>query len=401
MMRSAIAARPLTRSDRAKICTWVRHVKERVRAARRGNRDDHLVRGDDDLAEAVVDYSSIASYGWTWPGEERLAEFLNETDRNIRKRIARLRAAGLLIVLPPCDGWRSNRYIPMLNGRPLFKVALASGQVRNAIASPHLGERDTGTPVPPQDAPESGTPVPPEEAGEFHAGRNASSAEPSRNNTVDSPTPYPAPKVAPKGLRREEETLVSEVQEAAFTAPPKPSPMPYGASDSAEQPTPPNCCPSGHEPDVRAHPARAERPTVPVVEFSFACLVRDYPHPPGAHGVGHPAYYPHARGVWGKLTTEQKQAALRSAAHAPGKEWLGHWLNGARETGKFEITEQRAVAPRVWVRKDTPQWAAWVADGWRPLTTQHRVDGELETGWMLETEWPPGVGNVERVGGVQ
>jgi hypothetical protein len=129
--------------------------------------------------------------------------------------------------------------------------------------------------------------------------------------------------------------------------------------------------------------------------------VRDYPHPPGAHGVGRPAYYPHARGVWGKLTTEQKQLALRAAPHAPGKEWLGHWLNSGRETGKFEIAEQHAVAPRVWVRKGTPQWAAWVADGRRPLTTQHRVDGHLETGWMFESEWPAGLKAIERVEGVQ
>jgi hypothetical protein len=59
MMRSAIAARQLTRSDRAKICSWVRHVKKRVRAARRGKPDDYLVRGDDDLSEVIVDYSCV------------------------------------------------------------------------------------------------------------------------------------------------------------------------------------------------------------------------------------------------------------------------------------------------------------------------------------------------------
>jgi hypothetical protein len=128
--------------------------------------------------------------------------------------------------------------------------------------------------------------------------------------------------------------------------------------------------------------------------------VRDYPHPQGGRGIECPAYYPHARGVWSKLTTEQKHDAVRAASHAPGKEWLGHWLNSGREMGKFEIAEQRvAVAPRVWVRMGTPQWAAWVADGRRPLTTQHRVDGELETGWMFESEWPPNFNFVQRDGG--
>jgi hypothetical protein len=398
-MRSAIAARQLTRSDRAKICSWVRHVEKRVRAAHRGTHDDYLVRCDDDLSEAIVDYSSIAYYGWTWPGEERLAEILNESDRNIRKRLARLRAAELLIVISPRDGWRSNRYIPVVDGRPLFEVALTSEQVRDAIAALHRDDCDTGTPVPPQDTPEGGTPVPPEEVNVVHAGRNTHSAEPSRNNLQgDSPTPCLAPKAGATGPPREGETPAADLQEGTFTAPPEPASPPRRSGESTEPPTRANGCSSGYESEVRAQPARAEAATAPVVEFSFARLVRDYPHPQGGRGVECPAYYPHARGIWSKLTTEQKHDAVRAASRAPGKEWLGHWLNGARETGKFEITKQRAAAPRVWVRKDTPQWAAWVADGRHPLTTQHRVDGELETGWMFESEWPPGV---ERVEGVQ
>lgn len=121
--RSATATRPLTESDRANKSRWVRRVKELVRAGNRVQHDDHLVRGDDDLAEALVDYSSVASYGRTWPGEKLLAEILNESDRNIRKRVARLRAVGLLIVVRPGDGWRSNRYVPVLDGRPLFEAA--------------------------------------------------------------------------------------------------------------------------------------------------------------------------------------------------------------------------------------------------------------------------------------
>jgi hypothetical protein len=386
------------------ISRWVRRVKELVRAARRGKHDDHLVRGDDDLSEAIVDYSSIANCGWTWAGEARLAMVLNESDRNIRKRIARLRTAKLLIVIPPGDGWRSNRYVPVLDGRPLFGVALTSERVKDAIAALHRNDCDTGTPVPPQDTPECGTLVPPEEANAVHAGRNARSAESSRNNPQegDYPTPYPAPKAGPTGPRLEGETLGPELQEATFAAPPEPAPLPYGTSDDTEQPTLLNGCPNGRERDVRARAARA---TAPVVEFSFARLVRDYPHPQGGHGVECPAYYPHARGVWGKLPTAQKQDAVRAARHAPGKEWLGHWLDSGREAGKFEVVELRAVVPRVWVRKDTPQWAAWVdyhrAEGRRSPTTQHRVDGELQTGWMFKTEWPPpSLDNAERVGGV-
>src|SRR5580704_13330498 len=189
MRRSTTVARPLTRSERANIYRWLRRVKELVRARHRVKHDDHLVRGDDDLAAAVVDYSSIAYDGWTWPGEDRLAEILNECDRNIRKRLARLRAAKLLIVISPSDGWRSNRYIPVLDGRPLFEVALTSEQVRAAIAALHPDGCDTGTPVPPQDTPECGTPVPPGEANVVHIGRNARSTEPSRNNPQEGDSP--------------------------------------------------------------------------------------------------------------------------------------------------------------------------------------------------------------------
>jgi hypothetical protein len=182
MRRPTTAARPLTRSERANIYRWLRRVKELVRARRHAKHDDHLVRGDDDLAAAIVDYPSIAYFGWTWPGEECLAGILNESDRNIRKRVARLRTAKLLIVIPPSDRWHSNRYIPVLDGRPLFEVALTSERVRDAIATLHWDDCDTGTPVPTQDTPESGTPLPPDEVNVVPVGRNARSAEPSSNS---------------------------------------------------------------------------------------------------------------------------------------------------------------------------------------------------------------------------
>ena len=55
-------ARPLTRSGRAILSRWVRRVKELVRAGHRVKHDDHLVSSD---AEALVDYPTLASYGWT------------------------------------------------------------------------------------------------------------------------------------------------------------------------------------------------------------------------------------------------------------------------------------------------------------------------------------------------
>lgn len=240
MTRHAIVARPLTPLERAKISKWQRLVKERVRAGRRDNHGAYLVRGDDDLAEAIADYSSVAICGWTWPGQERLAQFENQCDRNVRKRIARLQAAGFLIVIPPSDGWASNRYVPMLDDRPLFEIALTSDRVQKAVA----------------------------------ALKNVGS-------------------------------------------------------------------------DTR-------------------CI-------------------------------------LLLASKAPGKDWLGHWLDGGRETGKFAIVEQDAVVPRVWAQKDTPQWAAWVdyyrANGRPPPTTQHRVNGELQTGWMFASEWPPGDDGAKSSGG--
>jgi hypothetical protein len=387
--RSATATRPLTRSDRANIFRWVRRVKELVRAGHRAQHDDHLVRGDDDLAEALVDYSSLASDGWTWPGEKRLAEILNESARNIRKRVARLRLAELLLVIPPSDGWRSNRYVPVLDGRPLFEVALTSEQVRDAVVTLRWDGDDTGTAVPPQ------------EARAVHGGRNERSAESSRNNPQErsSPTPYPAPTAAPTGPRGEGGMLDPELQEASSSTPREPAPTPSNPTESAEQPAPPNGCPRNGEPEVRATDSAEQ---APVVELSFTRLMRDYPHPPDGHGVERRAYFPHARGIWGKLTTEQKRNAVHAALYAPGKEWLGHWLDNGRETGKFEVIEQRAVVQGVWVRKDTPQWVAWEEDygakAQRPLTTQHRVDGELQTGWMFESEWPPGFENIERVG---
>ena len=63
---------------------------------------------------------------------------------------------------------------------------------------------------------------------------------------------------------------------------------------------------------------------------------------------------------------------------------------------------QATVGPRVWVSEGTPQHAAWTEHyrfRGRLPTTQHRIDGELRTGWMFESEWPPNFNFVQRDGG--
>jgi hypothetical protein len=133
---------------------------------------------------------------------------------------------------------------------------------------------------------------------------------------------------------------------------------------------------------------------------SFARLLSDYPHPRGQREI--PAYEPVARRAWGALSDTQKAEAIDAAPHAPGKIWLGHWLDDARETGIFKILKRPAARPRVWVSEGTPQHAAWAehyrSRGHRLPTTQHRVNGELQTGWMFDSEWPPGFEHVNRGG---
>jgi hypothetical protein len=126
-----------------------------VRAHHRTEHDDRLVTGDDDLAEAIVGYPSLVRYGWTCPGEGLLADALNESDRNIRSCLARLRAAKLLIVIPPSEGWRSNRHVPMLEGGPQLEVALTSEELRDANADPRPDGDCTGTLKPHQNTAEA------------------------------------------------------------------------------------------------------------------------------------------------------------------------------------------------------------------------------------------------------
>jgi len=124
---------------------------------------------------------------------------------------------------------------------------------------------------------------------------------------------------------------------------------------------------------------------------SFARLFDDYPHPPAAVKI--PAYYAHARKAWNKLSTEQKKFAQLTGRKALGERWLGYWLDDGRETGKFSFAARQTNGARVWVREGTPEFEAWRqnyrADGRHFPTMQHRVGGQLQTGWMFESEWPP------------
>jgi hypothetical protein len=138
----------------------------------------------------------------------------------------------------------------------------------------------------------------------------------------------------------------------------------------------------------------------PASKPSFARLFDDYPHPPGAVEI--PAYHPHARRAWNKLSTEQKQSAQLTAQKALGKRWLGYWLDDGRETGKFKVAAQHTGEARVWVREGTPEFEAWREDyrasGRRLPTSQNRVGGQLQTGWWFESEWPPNSNFVQRDG---
>ena len=134
---------------------------------------------------------------------------------------------------------------------------------------------------------------------------------------------------------------------------------------------------------------------------SFARLFDDYPHPRGA--VEMPAYYPHARRAWNKLSNEQKQSAVQAAPDAPGDRWLGYWLEDGREMAKFKVAARSSARARVWVPEGTPEFEAWRenyrANGRHLPTVQHRVGGQLQTGWMFESEWPPNFNFVQRDGG--
>ena len=81
--------------------------------------------------------------------------------------------------------------------------------------------------------------------------------------------------------------------------------------------------------DDMQNTTREAAASAPSSHASFARLFDNYPHPPGAVEI--PAYYPHARKAWNKLSNEQKQSAQLTVQKASGERWLGYWLDDGPE----------------------------------------------------------------------
>jgi hypothetical protein len=219
-----------------------------------------------------------------------------------------------------------------------------------------------------------------------------------------------------RGRRRDTNTMVALFDErplfvvvesdhracpsAEYRTPTSPNYRATASSNSMEEELKNDSSPVGRFAVAQARPHQADgmqsttaeaSASAPSSQSSFARLFDDYPHPPGAVEI--PAYYPHARKAWNKLSNEQKQSAQLTAQKAPGERWLGHWLDDGRETGEFRVADRHTDEARVWVREGTPEFEAWRenyrANGRRLPTIQHRVGGQLQTGWMFESERPP------------
>ena len=297
-----------------------------------------------DLAETVARYPSFAQHGEVWAGQATLAFQLGVDVRQVRRAIAVLLKLRVLSIKRPSRGRRrdTNTMVALLDERPLFAVVeddhrvSSSAEYRTSTSPNHRATASSNS-------------------REEELKKNSSPVGLSRTGACETPAP-------------QEEEL-----------------KPDGACSQAG-PHPPNGNAQGDSAGGAA---------------SFARLLRDYPHPRGQ--PENPAYEPVARRAWGALTNAQKADAIDAAPNAPGKIWLGHWLNDARETGNFATVKQSAAGPRVWVSENTPQHVAW-AEHYRSRgrllpTTQHRVNGKLQTGWLFESEWPPKFRLVQRGGG--
>jgi hypothetical protein len=300
-----------------------------------------------DLAETFARYPSFAQHGEVWAGQATLAVQLGVDVRQVRRAIAVLLEVKVLSIKRPSRGRRrdTNTMMALLDERPLF--ALDEYDHRT---SPSAEDR---TPTSPNHRATASS-----KSMEEELKKDSSPIGPSETGTWKTPT-----------------TQVDERDVDAL--------KPEGAHSEGD--------PSNR--NARGHTAGRAA--------SFARLLSDYPHPRGQREK--PAYEPVARRAWGALSHAQKAEAIDAAPHAPGNNWLGHWLNDARETGIFEIVKRPAVGPRVWVAEGTPQHAAWTehyrSRGQRLPKTQHRVNGELQTGWLFESEWPPNFNFVQRDGG--
>ena len=360
---AADTAAVLGNADRARRKRdWLACVRSTLRSetGRLVCKDQHVSpRLVEDLAGEFVHgpYPSLWTSGDVYPSQKRLAGCLDADERQIRRAVAVLVALNLLRVVRERRGRRhqTNRMVPLLSGSPLFdRIGLVNNQ-RTCATSMHRtsASSDQGTQAPSNSC-------------EEESKKDSSSVGPSASASTD---PSPPSEV--------EEIDLEEIEIGA------------SAASQQAQSRSSTCRPSGVKLDEDTQPSSK------VVNFGFARLMSDYPHPPGQLERG--AYEPHARRACAELSPAQVAEATRAARQAPGKKWLGHWLNDGRETGKFEVLEEPVAvvgAPQVWVAQDTPQWAAWVeqdrANGRCRPKTQYCVQGEMQTGWWFESEWPSG-----------
>jgi hypothetical protein len=326
--------------------SWLRVVKRKLRtdqgreACKQQNVCPRLVA---ELADEISGYPSFKEHGEVWAGQQRIGLRLGVQDRQVRRAVGALCELDLLRVKRERGRGNTNTMAALLHGRPLFEPNVADH--RSLVSAIH-GVRASA-----ENRTWASSNLNAEEAWKY-----PSPVGPSKTGTWETPRAH------------EEESHVDELTPEGSQA----DPHPWKANAQGL---------SG---------GRA---------VSFARLLSDYPHP--GEQRKHPAYEPVARRAWRALSDAQKAEAINAAPHAPGKIWVGHWLDDARETGIFDTVRQATVGPRVWVSEGTPQHAAWTEHyrfRGRLPTTQHRIDGELRTGWMFESEWPPNFNFVQHDG---
>jgi hypothetical protein len=303
-----------------------------------------------DLANEIArgPYPSLVSSGYVYVGQKALGEALSVHERQVRRAVAVLAALGLLRIERDHRRRRTNLMIPLLDGGPLF------GEIGCTACDRATPSSSQGAPVPSAER----ASAPSDLKGEEER-KDSSPVGPSTSEAV-------SPQAAPM-----EEEIKTDI----------------GTANGAE-------CPSDSiaSPDPKSSPSAAGAAAGSAIEVNFAILMRLYPHPAGQRQQFE-AYEPHALTRWHTLTPAEKALSVKAAAMAPGKVWLGHWLDRGRETGNFEVVDRQPAVHRVWVCEGTPQWKAWEdhhrANGQPPPKTQRRIGGEQQTGWMFKTEWPP------------
>jgi hypothetical protein len=302
-----------------------------------------------DLAEELARYPSFVRDAEVWVGQAKLAVRLDVHERQVRRGVAVLVKLGVLRIERASRGQRrdTNTMAARLNERPLFEASeLCYG------ASTSAEDRTSASPGYRVSAPSN--------LNEEEGKKDSSPVDPSEIEQF-----------APQGAPLEEviKTYTGTVNRAQF---PNDGVTPSGPTN------PPNI---------------NEIASALPIEANFTILMRLYPH---ADGQRHrAAYEPHALANWRELSAAEKVDAVRAAPKAPGNVWVGHWLDRGRERGEFEVVDRQAATHRVWVREGTPQWNAWEghyrAEGRRPQKTQRTFEGEKQTGWMFESEWPSSV----------